>query len=200
MNEYTILIYNGTDFIDFSSYISTNFNIQDKLDKSFDSGTIIMPHIQSDEITGFDLSKALKPLTPVIIRINSTGDTYRFYISDSSCSLIKKSIPKYYKHEISLVESTEISQKIIMPDKTWTQPKSSVFSSTVFSESKLYSAMTVENDAEQLVSLSTNRNSVNTSIIDERTIKAGNAYNVNLTIDVLNKQFDLVRPWYALDF
>lgn len=187
MNIYKYEMYFNNTWNDISSYVETNSTIGDRLDKTFNIASFVLPHIKSDKFVGIDLSVAIKPWIPVKVTIGS--DVYRFYTSDCSRTIIKKTTPRLYKHEVQLVEATRILQRKTIADTTVTQPKSTQFTSLYMSEYKTLTKQTI-NNTEVSPTLTLISNSKNTSIVDGNTLKAGYSGQVLVSFDVENFQYN----------
>jgi hypothetical protein len=201
MNQYTYLLYseNTQSFQDISKYVQTNAGISDRYDTTLDFGSFTIAHIKSDTIDGFDMSEPIKPWTPIIINVNNGEEIYRMYTGDSTRSIVKKSSPKLYKHEINLIEASKALWRKPISDMTITQPKSLVFQGAYYSENysndeeiqeSIYPEIVDDNVWFDVV-LETERQSSDTNLIEDNTAKSiGRDYKLNLTIDVTNKQFN----------
>ena len=196
MNTLKFLLYNGTQFVDISDIVETNANIQDKLDLTLDFATINIPHAKAtyEKYPNIDFSKPIKPWTPFVLEINNI-ETFRFYTTDCSRTIIGKGSDKRYKHEINLVEASKSLFGKPIPDMTITQPKSAIFQGTYFSDLK--SENVEVNNTETNLNLELVNNSSNTSFIDGNIIKAGNTANIYLNVALTNYQYksDKGRPF-----
>lgn len=192
MNTFKFLLYNGTDFVDISNIVETNANLQDKLDLTLDFANFTIKHAKANytEYPNIDFSKPIKPWTPFMLVINDT-ETYRFYTSDSTRSIIGKGTTKRYKHEIGVIEASKSLYKKPIPDMTITQPKSVIFDGKYFSDSK-NSNTNVKNTLVNLP-LTVINESNNTSYISGTTIKAGVIADIYVTVDMINRQYTAAK-------
>ena len=186
MITYKYEMYFNDVWNDVSAYVSTNAPVGDRLDATFNLGSFTFAHITADKFTGIDLSMAVKSWIPVKITVDD--DVFRMFTADTSRSMIKKTDPKLYKHEIGLIEATKILKRKTIPDMTVTQPKSQQFTSLYRSEQKT-DIFELNNTLVQ-PSLTVFNESSNTSIVEGNTLKAGNTGEVVLTLDVYNSQYN----------
>jgi len=187
MNIYKYEMYFNDQWNDISSYVETNTTLGDRLDKTFNISTFILPHIKADKFAGIDLSVAIKPWIPVKVSIDS--DVFRFYTADCSREMIKKTSPSLYKHNVQLVEATRILQRKTIADITVTQPKSKQFTSLYISDYKTLSKETITN-TEVSPTLSLISNSLDTSVVNGNVLKAGSSGQVLVSFDIENYQFN----------
>ena len=86
------------------------FNIQEHLNETLDSGVLVIP--QSSELQ-------LEPLDKVIIE----GDyNKQMVISNIKATISRFQSPRLYNYELSLISPTIQLQRIVLPNRSITQP------------------------------------------------------------------------------
>lgn len=191
MNTYKILLYNGSEFVDISSIVQTNVNIQDKLDLTLDFGSFVIPHAKASysSIDGIDFSKAIKPWTPIVIDINYGAEIYYSYVTNSNRSIIGKGTTKRYKHDVTLIEPTKSLFSKIIPDMTITQPKTKLFIPTLFADSKAVSEVITH--TPNWMDFDVINESLDTTKIESQTMKNANEeYKLVFNALIINEQFN----------
>ena len=191
MNQFKVLLYNGTQFVDISKLIQTNANLQDKLDLTLDFASFVIPHAKQsyEDIPGIDFSKPIKPWMPLILDINNGSELYRFYTTNCTMNIVGKGSTKRYKHDIQVIEASKSLWGKPIPDMTITQPKSAVFEGKYFSSNKA-SNETINNDAKVL-NFSLINNSSDITIVDNLTLKkAGISYDILYNFNAKNMQYN----------
>jgi len=110
MNKsYKVLINN----IDYTNYLQIPFSIAEKISEAYDSANIVLDFITTKK-------KPFKKNDLVELHILDgifpfDGKPYMFYISeDKVIESVKNSKKIYYKHTISLIETTKKSDNIMM--------------------------------------------------------------------------------------
>jgi len=191
MNTYKFLLYNGSEFIDITSLVETNANIQDKLDKTLDFGSIRIPHAKATytNMSGLDFSQVIKPWTPLLIDINNGYEQYRMFTTDCTRSIIGKGTTKRYTHEINFIEASKVLQSKPIPDFTITQPKGAVFTGLYYADLKEENEE-INNTLETL-GFTTINQSTNTSLIQSNVLKeAGREYDIYYNTKIINSQYN----------
>lgn len=184
--EYKFEMYFNDTWNDVSACVETNASLGDRLNLTFNVSSFVFPHIKADKFTGIDLSVAIKPYIPVKITINTDEDVFRFYTSDCTRVIVKKSDTKLYRHDINLIETAKILQRKTIPDSTVTQPKSTQFTALYHSEQKSVE-QTVDNSYTTPTLILINE-SENTNVVEGNILKAGYEGQAIVTLDIRNYQ------------
>jgi hypothetical protein len=157
-----------TSLVDITS-ITTN----DTLDESLASGSMIIP---------------LSPQKSPYARFSEVRiDGLLFVVAEDMVRLVKKTEPKQYRHEISLIEPTKILQKRVIPNLTVTQPQGDI-QNYIFSVNRFDSELLV-NTTPLTVPLTTTSQSQDTNVINGLTLKNTDAYQIYVSLTVENNQF-----------
>ena len=116
--------------------------IVEKLNEDLDTGSLIIPHVE-------ELS--IEPLDEIVI----TDDTYTKYmlVSDIRRTITKFTIPREYNYYLTLISPTIQLQRIVLPNRSVTQPltgtKTSIY--TVLSQYvSLYTDFTISTALQTL--------------------------------------------------
>lgn len=172
---------------DITQYVDANSIVtNDTLDESLASGAFVIPFVTSTQITNGD-----QPI-PRFSEVNIDG--LLFVVSEDTVTLARKGTNKLYRHEITLVEPTKILQKRVIPDLTITQPQGDI-SDYVFTVNKIdettftEGGFEVDNSTSILTLLETSE-SKDTSVLDGRTLKNTQQYEINLKYYIENRQED----------
>jgi hypothetical protein len=168
-----MILLNNTDITSLVDITSITTN--DTLDESLASGSMIIP-----------LSTQNTPYAR-FSEVNIDGLLY--VVAEDVVKLVKKTTPKLYRHEITLIEPTKILQKRVIPNITVTQPQGD-YTQYVFS---IYKATNVSVDNTlQTLSLSLSSPPQDTSIINGLTLKNLNEYEIYSNFTLRNEQFNNV--------
>lgn len=189
MNTYKYKIYVDGSFVDISAYINTNAFLSDKIDETLNVASFTIPHIRADKVPGLDLSKPIKPWTPFIIDINNGEAEFAFYTGNSTRTVLKKTSPELYKHDVDLIEGIKIFQRKTIPNISVTQPKGAVFQGRFYSDLKA-DAQFIANTEVSLIPTVVNQSNDLTKV-SSNTLKANSPDGkVFLTLDCRNFQYD----------
>jgi hypothetical protein len=158
-----------TSLVDITS-ITTN----DTLDESLASGSMIIPLTTQN--------------TPYARFSEVRIDGLLFVVAEDIVRLVKKTDPKQYRHEISLIEPTKILQKRVIPNLTVTQPQGDI-QNYIFSVNR-YDDELLVNTTQITVPLVTTSQSQDTNVIDGLTLKNTDQYEIYVSLTVENNQYN----------
>ena len=163
----------------------------DTLDESLASGAFTIPFVSNTGIQNGD-----QPI-PRLSEVNIDGLLY--VVSEDEVTLVRKGTNKLYKHQVTLIEPTKILQKRIIPDLTVTQPQGDVanyfFTINNIDTNEFTDGGFLIDNIKRTIPLVETSQSQNTSIIENRTLKTTDPYEVNIRYIVENRQTNIPRPF-----
>lgn len=156
----------------------------DTLDESLASGAFTIPFVSNTDIENGD-----QPI-PRFSQVNIDGLLY--VVAEDEVTLVKKGTNKLYKHQVTLIEPTKILQKRIIPNLTITQPQGDVANYTFTINNIDTSQFTdggflIDNINRTIPFVETSQ-SQNTSIVENRTLKTTDPYEIYIKYIVENRQ------------
>ena len=178
--------------IDITQYVDKQSIItNDTLDESLASGAFTIPFVSNTDIENGD-----QPI-PRFSQVNIDGLLY--VVAEDEVTLLKKGTNKLYKHQVTLIEPTKILQKRIIPNTTVTQPQGDVanyyFTINNIDTNEFTDGGFLIDNINRTIPLVETSQSQNTSIIENRTLKTTDPYEINIRYIVENKQKNIPRAF-----
>jgi hypothetical protein len=171
--------------IDITQYVDKQSIVtNDTLDESLASGAFVIPFVSNTDI--FNGDQPIPRFTTVDI------DGLLYVVAEDEVKLVRKGTNKLYSHQVTLIEPTKILQKRVLPDLTVTQPQGDVseyiFTVNRIDESQFTDGGYEVDNTQVTIPLLQTSPSQDTSIIDNRTLKTTEPYEINLRYVIENRQ------------
>lgn len=171
--------------VDITSYVDiTSIVTNDTLDESLASGAFTLPFVSSTDITNGD-----QPI-PRFSQVDIDG--LLFVVAEDTVTLVRRGTNKLYRHEVNLIEPTKMLQKRVIPNLTITQPQGDV-SNYVYTVNRIDETQFTSGGFEidnSLTTLPLNQTSTSqdTAVLDNRTLKNTDQYEIRLNYTIENRQ------------
>lgn len=171
--------------VDITSYVDiTSIVTNDTLDESLASGAFTLPFVSSTDITSGD--------QPIARFSQVDIDGLLFVVAEDTVTLVRRGTNKLYRHEVNLIEPTKMLQKRVIPNLTITQPQGDV-ANYIYTINRINETQFTNGGFEidnNLTTLPLNEtsDSQDTAVLDNRTLKNTNKYEIRVEYILENRQ------------